>query len=213
MSGIGCPRCGRDKANESERYTLDQFIQIAKYKHGDKYNYEKVTYINSQTKVKIICPKHGEFEQCPANHLSGQGCPKCVLKSQSRLLEKLKESFPNEEILWEYSPEWLGRQRFDIYFPKYNIAIEYNGKQHYEPIELFGGEEMFFLQQERDNLKIQNCLKNNCNFFEIKYNYNDNDYNQLINKILYLIESNEFLTNEVINNTDDRVGLLNDETK
>lgn len=48
-------------------------------------------------------------------------------------------SFQIWKILYEYSPDWLGKQRFDIYIPKYNIAIEYNGEQHYKPIARFGG--------------------------------------------------------------------------
>ena len=53
------------------------FIEKAKKIHGDKYDYSKVEYINSHTKVCIICPEHGEFWQTPNNHLHGYGCPKC----------------------------------------------------------------------------------------------------------------------------------------
>ena len=57
--------------------TTEQFIEKARKVHGDKYDYSKVEYVNSSTKVCIICPEHGEFWQRPANHLCGQGCPKC----------------------------------------------------------------------------------------------------------------------------------------
>ena len=59
-------------------YNVKDFINKAKEVHGDKYNYSKVEYINSHTKVCIICPEHGEFWQKPYAHLSGQGCPKCA---------------------------------------------------------------------------------------------------------------------------------------
>ena len=55
----------------------NDFINKAKLIHGDKYNYSLTNYINSQTKVKIICQIHGEFEQIPNTHLSGAGCIKC----------------------------------------------------------------------------------------------------------------------------------------
>ena len=56
---------------------MGDFFIKAKIKHNNKYDYSKVDYINSRTKICIICPKHGEFWQTPANHLHGCGCPKC----------------------------------------------------------------------------------------------------------------------------------------
>lgn len=58
------------------RKTTEEFILQMKLLN-DEYDYSKVDYINNQTKVCIICPKHGEFWQTPSNHLKGQGCPKC----------------------------------------------------------------------------------------------------------------------------------------
>ena len=55
------------------------FIEKASQIHNNYYDYSKVNYINSKTKVIIICPIHGEFEQTPENHLRGHGCNKCVL--------------------------------------------------------------------------------------------------------------------------------------
>ena len=55
-----------------------KFIEKAKNRHGDKYDYSKVEYINSTTKVCIICKEHGEFWQTPHGHVRGQGCPKCA---------------------------------------------------------------------------------------------------------------------------------------
>lgn len=53
-----------------KRKTTEEFIHTAKVIHGDKYDYSKVVYFNNSTKVCIICPKHGEFWQTPANHIS-----------------------------------------------------------------------------------------------------------------------------------------------
>lgn len=65
------------------RLTNDEFINKAKAIHGNKYAYSKVEYKNSQTKVCIICPKHGDFYQNPNNHLNGKGCPKCKREASS----------------------------------------------------------------------------------------------------------------------------------
>lgn len=60
-----------------KRFTKEDFIKRAKETHGDKYDYSKVDYINSTTKVCIICPEHGEFYQCPSDHIRGVGCRRC----------------------------------------------------------------------------------------------------------------------------------------
>ncbi len=61
-----------------KKLTTEEFIERAVSVHGDNYCYDEVVYINSHTKVNIICPNHGVFEQKPNGHLSGKGCPKCV---------------------------------------------------------------------------------------------------------------------------------------
>lgn len=58
--------------------TTEDFINKANKVHGCKYIYDLVEYITTNTKVKIVCPEHGVFEQKPAKHLVGQGCPKCT---------------------------------------------------------------------------------------------------------------------------------------
>ena len=52
-------------------------------KYWDKYDYSRVKYVNSKTKVCIVCPEHGEFWQTPSKHLLGQGCPKCAIKKRN----------------------------------------------------------------------------------------------------------------------------------
>ena len=59
------------------KYTNETFIKKATEKYGNKYTYDKVNYINSQTKVCIICPEHGKFYVRPADYLRGYSCPKC----------------------------------------------------------------------------------------------------------------------------------------
>ena len=70
--GQGCPKC-------SGKYipTTEEWIENARNVHGDKYDYSKVKYVGTHTKVCIICPIHGGFEQTPHNHLEGQSCPTC----------------------------------------------------------------------------------------------------------------------------------------
>jgi len=60
------------------------FIIKARKIHGDKYNYTNINYQKDNIKIKIICPLHGEFEQLPTNHLTGQGCYKCGIENMKQ---------------------------------------------------------------------------------------------------------------------------------
>ena len=89
----GCPKCGHVKTNNAKKLNKQQFIEKAREVHGNKYDYSKVEYINSQTKVCIICPEHGEFLQTPSAHLNGQGCSKCFSNKKRILYSFNKQQF------------------------------------------------------------------------------------------------------------------------
>lgn len=74
----------------------NEFIERAKRVHGDKYDYNKVEYINSKTRVCIVCPTHGEFWQKPYNHLNGQGCGKCRYEMLSSKYRKTTRQWIEE---------------------------------------------------------------------------------------------------------------------
>lgn len=74
----GCPVCGRIKSDKEKRITFGEFVERALKMHKGKYAYNKpIELQGNTTKVTITCPEHGDFEQTVANHLQGQGCPKC----------------------------------------------------------------------------------------------------------------------------------------
>ncbi len=79
LSHKGCVECGIENRSNSKTKTNDKFINEAKLVHGDKYDYSLLIYKTEKTKVKIICPIHGEFDQTPKAHLLG-GCRKCGRK-------------------------------------------------------------------------------------------------------------------------------------
>lgn len=61
-----------------KKLTEEEVISRFRDVHGDKYDYSKVVYVDMNSKVTIICPEHGEFEQTPAKHINRKhGCPKC----------------------------------------------------------------------------------------------------------------------------------------
>lgn len=83
----GCPRCSGQARGEAQRLDKAGFIERARAVHGITYDYSQVEYLTNGRSVKIVCLDHGVFEQTPAKHLSGQGCPSCAAyyRSASKL--------------------------------------------------------------------------------------------------------------------------------
>ena len=79
LNGCGCTLCNKEKPNPNIKPFSDVLKQFRET-HGDKYEYDKTTFSNMSSKIRIICPEHGEFWQTPLKHLSGQGCPACGRK-------------------------------------------------------------------------------------------------------------------------------------
>lgn len=95
---IRCPICQKEYKQNIMKDVLNTFIEKTKNTHGNKYDYSKVKYIGSQTKVCIICSEHGEFWQTPAAHIQGYGCPQCAYNKTSLRMLKTKEEFINDAI-------------------------------------------------------------------------------------------------------------------
>jgi very-short-patch-repair endonuclease len=172
----GCELCGGSKKSSN----LD-FIIKSKNMHGDKYDYSNVEYKNNKTKVKIICPVHGEFEQTPNNHTLGQGCPVC---RESKGEKKIREYLVKHGINFKRQNKFSTCVNekvlpFDFYLPELNTCIEYDGKQHFEPIKRFGGVEGFEKTKQNDEIKNIFCQTNNIQLMRISYK--ENIYEKLNN--------------------------------
>ncbi len=98
LKGVGCPKC-----NWGVLLTTKEFIEKAKNIHGDKYDYSKTEYIDSKTKICIICPEHGEFWQRPNDHLNKKGCPKCAGKIKLTTEEFIKKAKQVHGDKYDYS--------------------------------------------------------------------------------------------------------------
>lgn len=93
LRGYGCPECGKAKIGVALKGNTLDFVNKAVKVHGDKYDYSEVVYTKTHSKVKIICPKHGEFAQEPANHLAGKGCTGCKADVTSEGFSDTQEDF------------------------------------------------------------------------------------------------------------------------
>ncbi len=100
--------------------------------------------------------------------------------SETQLFYEISKAFNKYEVQQHAHPEWLGRQHLDVFIPEKNIALEYQGLQHYQPVEFFGGEQAFKLTKERDARKKQLCLDNGCHLIYVKKGY---DLNKVLESI------------------------------
>ncbi len=131
-NGCGCQICGIIFSANSKRYTKDEFIQKSIEKHGDTYDYSKVDYVDSKTRVTIICKKHGEFIQVPQCHYSENGCPNCACKNYSKIsisylnfISKLNDIYiTHAENEGEYEVEGY---KIDGYCKSTNTLYEFHG--------------------------------------------------------------------------------------
>lgn len=178
INDSNCPICANEIRKEKNRKEIykTNFIKLADIKHNGNYDYSLVNYINAKEKVDIICKNCGRvFKQSPNDHLNGRGCPYC----RESKLEKEVEIILNENNI-EYISQcnsryfsWLNKLSFDFYLPKHRIAIECQGRQHFEIVKAFGGEEEYNNIVRRDLNKIKLCNENNIKliyYSHCKYN-------------------------------------------
>ena len=94
-------------------------------------------------------------------------------KSEDLCLQLTKEIFKKNTVIHQHRPFFLktqiGQLSYDIFVCGKNIAIEYQGRQHFEPIEYFGGEESFLRQKERDEIKVKLSKENKIKLITINY--------------------------------------------
>ena len=153
------------------RKTHEEFIEQSKLVHDFKYSYDKTNYIKNQIKVIITCPIHGYFEQNPLSHTQGCGCPSCNESKGEREIARVLKSYNiNFDRQKKFSDcKNIYELPFDFYVPSINLLIEFDGKQHYEPLSFFGGIEAFEKLKTNDKIKNDYCEDNYINLIRIKY--------------------------------------------
>lgn len=153
LSGRGCNKCSSQRFTYMDNKEREEMFRKV---HGDRYSYCWETYTKNHYPMKMICKKHGEFWQKPTKHLIGEQCPKC---NRSKLEDDI-ESFLNDNNI-DFIPQktfgWLGLQSLDFFLPKYSIAIECQGGQHFRQVKFYGGEEGLKKRKLLDERKLKKC--------------------------------------------------------
>jgi len=182
----GCELCIKQYKNtrlKEQEILLEQFKLV----HGDLYGYDNVIYENSEKKVWITCKKHGDFAQTPNSHLSGSGCPKCKHSAGEKLIQNLLKKMDINYITQKTFYGCLNDKTnkhlpFDVYVPEFHTCIEFDGYQHFIPIENWGGEETLREVQYRDQIKTKYCEVNEINLLRIPYTLSRNEIVDILNK-------------------------------
>ncbi len=182
LGGYGCNLCAIDNRIKLNTSNTDEFIEKAKIIHGNTYNYSKVEYINSDTKVIITCKNHGDYLQNPTEHLRGRGCIDCVNKTERILYDSLITIYPN--IIRQYKQSWSNRKSFDFCIEEYKIIIELDGKQHFHQVRNWWSPE----EQLQNDLYKEKCANDN-NYSIIRLLQEDVFYNKYdwLNRLCFTI--------------------------
>ena len=151
LQGRRCPKCfGNDKkADNLFKKEVSNLV-------GDDYTFLD-SYVNNHTKIRV---KHNEcghvYYVAPTEFIShNTRCPYCNIPKGEDLINKILISL---DIKHEYQKTFNDLRdtqllSYDFYIPDQNILIEYQGQQHYEPVDYFGGKDKFKIQQKHDKLK------------------------------------------------------------
>lgn len=173
LNGRQCPLHKYERSSKSNILPFEKVKEKVFNLVGDEYiikNYtmmtEKATFIHKKC--------NSEFEMVASNFVSnGQRCPKCHSSKGEKLIRDYLDS---HHIKYEFQKRFdnlIGvnnwKLSYDFYLNDYNTLIEYQGKQHSTPIEYFGGDKKFKIQQEHDIRKREYAKNNNINLLEIWY--------------------------------------------
>lgn len=184
----GCGKCTKNRMREYFSHK-DIFVDKARKIHGDRYDYDKVSYINNQTNVIVTCKIHGDFNILPNNHTSKKsGCPICSFSKNEDLIANILQSNRIEYIPQKSFEDCRGKRlklKYDFYLPNHNTLIEYDGIQHYEMVKHFG-QESFDRIQRNDKIKNKYCKDKGYNLIRIPYTVKPNKIEKFIMDRLYV---------------------------
>ena len=184
--GSRCPICSKIQSTEKHKYNYDE---VKKYIESFGYKLLSTEYKTIHEKLLIQCDKgHNPYEVTYSKFKNqDRRCPHCKnSKGEKRISEVLDKINVIYEIQYKFDDcKFKYKLPFDFYLPQYNICIEYDGGQHFEIVEYFGGLDGFINTKIRDTIKNDYCKKNNINLIRIPYWEFDN-IEKILNRELNL---------------------------
>ena len=170
QQGIGCAQCGGSKKLTIE-FVRSEFER-------KKYTLISTEYINSKTKMDIICPKGHSSKIYYNSFQKGHGCAQCCKGRSEKLSRDIFEDimgvkFPSGRYQFLINPDTNYPLELDGYNKDLNLAFEYQGIQHYKFSDHFHKtKEIFKKDQERDIFKYKKCVELGITLIIIPYKFN-----------------------------------------
>lgn len=181
LIGAGCYECGKIKKSNNKIKNYDWYEKCLNA-HGNRYDYSLVGYSKNTIPVKIICEKHGIFEQTLHSHIKGSGCPSCGV-TNSNMENFVEDILKNNNINYIKNDRTIiTNAELDFYIPEFNLAFECNG--NYWHSEVSGGKNKNYHVRKTDE-----CLAKNIklvHIFEDEYIQNKNIIKSKIKNLLKL---------------------------
>ena len=177
--------CGCVKEDYLESCKLD----IIGKQFGKLKIIEDIFNPNYNRRMVICLCECGNTHVCSVSDLTTGHTSSCGCEHKSK-----GESFI-EDLLKQYNIHYIRQKRFDdcrnkktlpfdFYIPIINTCIEYDGEQHFSPIEHWGGEEMFKIRQQNDKIKTEYCKEKGINLIRISYKQSKSEISEIINNLI-----------------------------
>ena len=147
-----------DFTNDAE--TAHLFSGICNY----DFNLYRIAYEHSK---KMFIEALRNYESSVLAEMNQQGIKISRWKNESDLFGIVHKEYP--DAIYQYHTDWLGLQSLDVYIPSIKLGIEYQGEQHYKPIEFFGGENAYKETVKRDKRKADLCAAHDITLLYWKY--------------------------------------------
>lgn len=176
LAGKSCKKCFDNNNANNLRKSHDVYVEQVMCINNNVIVMGQ--YINARTPIKHKCKMCGhEWDVTPDSVLHGHGCPVCAESNGEKIIKNYLclHSIEFEQQYTFYGCKNKKSLRFDFYIPSLNACIEYDGIQHFEPVEHFGGMEALKKRQYNDSIKDNYCLSNQISLLRIKYNQNVNN--------------------------------------
>lgn len=186
----GCPKCFFNKLSKIKTKSHEQFVNQVVERFGNEFIVIG-EYVGDKNKIQVIHNYCGEeFSISPGNLLRGKGCPICKMSKGERAIKKYLEDNSFEYTRQLKFPDCRNELELPFDFGVFDengillCLIEFDGKQHYEPLEIFGGERGFIKRKKNDQIKNNYCKAKGIKLIRIPY-YEYKNINTLLSEALY----------------------------